>query len=110
MKKICVLCFSFFLFALIFLTVYPASSVASGGCLQINNGGITTRQFCPTPTIWPTPAPFKENLGQQTSGGQKIYPASKTKTTPNTGPVAWSLPALFLLGGFGFLLRNKAKT
>ena len=101
--------FLFFGLAVIFIAVLPLHAFADGSCLSLNNGGVTTQQFCPTPTVLPTPAPFKENIPQQTSGGQTIYPANQTKTTPNTGPEAWSLPALFFLGGLGFLLRNKAK-
>ncbi len=114
MKKIYALCLTLFAFSL--LSYSP--TFAAGGCSALYNGGVTNQQFCPSQTVLPTPAPFKENLSlpatptpaQQTKGGQKIYPTAKTKTTPNTGPEEWSLPALFLIGGFGFLLRNKAKT
>jgi hypothetical protein len=117
MKKIYALYIAFFAFTLLSVSFSSSQSFAAGSCSSLYNGGITDKQFCPTPTILPTPAPFKENLSaaatptppQQTKGGQKIYPASKSKTTPSTGPEEWSLPALFLLGGIGFLLRRKAK-
>lgn len=99
---------SFFLFAMGVFALTPQQIFADGGCMQLNNGGLTKQQFCPTPTVLPSPAPFKEDLPQQTKGGQKIFPSNNSKSTPNTGPEEWSLPALFLIGGLGFFLRNKA--
>src|SRR5471030_2786809 len=107
MKKNYALCLSFFA-VLLYATIFPTQSLASGGCSALYNGGITNQQFCPTPT--PTPATKSVapvlhgyNPPLQTKGGQRIFPSSKTKTTPNTGPEEWSLPFLFLLGGLGFL-------
>ena len=100
-------------FALITVT---HQALADGSCLTLNNGGTTTRQICLTPS--PSNAPANQTTTQsqqqqqpqQNSNGQHVFPTSaNTKTTPNTGPDDWSLPVLFLLGGFGFLLRNKAK-
>jgi hypothetical protein len=117
MTKIYTLCLTFLALFLVFYSANSQKSFAAGSCSPIYNGGITTRQYCPTPSVLPTPAPFKENLSnktnptpvQQTKGGQKIFPAQQSKTTPSTGPEDWSLPALFFIGALGFLLRNKAK-
>jgi len=120
MKKIYALCLSFLAFALLAFVNSP-QSFADANCSPLFNGGITSQQYCFNPTPTPqnqnsqansqtpqnTPTP---NLVQQTKGGQTIYPAAKSKTTPDTGPEDWSLPALFLMGGMGFFLRNKAKT
>ena len=94
-------------------TVFAANT---GDCFQLNNGGITDRQFCPTPI--PTQAgqaPSNQTNSSanqtptQTKGGQTIYPVSQSKTTPSTGPETWAIVALIPLGGIGMLLRNKAK-
>lgn len=45
-----------------------------------------------------------------TRGGLTIYPSSKAKTTPPTGPAEWGLFTLAMFGIMGFYLRNKAKT
>lgn len=103
------------LYLIVFVTmlslsaVAPTQAAASGGCLTVNNGGITTQQYCPTPPATATlslteAAPTKA----PTSNGQPVFPSSKSKTTPNTGPEDWVLPSLFLLGGIGFLLRKKS--
>jgi len=106
------------------LTILPlfttSQTFAVQNCSPLYNGGVTNQQYCfnPTPTpenaknvqtnrttqVTATPAP------QQTQGGKRIYPVAKSKTTPSTGPEEWSLPALFLIGTLGFILRNKAKT
>lgn len=88
-----------------------APTFADGSCFPLNNGGITTQQFCPTPTSTPivSPQPATNNQQQKNNGGQQVYPPSQTKTTPNTGPEDWVLPTLFLIGGLGFWLRKKTK-
>jgi hypothetical protein len=96
--------------ALVLSAAFPVQSIADGGCSPIFNGGTTTQQYCPTPTVLPTPAPFNEYIPPQTAGGQKIYPVTQTKNTPDTGPNDWSLPTLFLLGGLGILFLKMSKT
>lgn len=93
--------------ALFLFAVSSVSARADGSCLAINNGGVTNQQFCPTPT--PTPAQSNTPAGtnQQQNNGRPVYPPQQTKTTPNTGPADWALPALILLAGVGLLLRNK---
>lgn len=110
MQKKC-LFLSLFIVTLLFLSLSPAKGSAQSNCLPYNNGGITNRQYCPSPaptsatvTAFPTQPP-----ATSTKGGQKVYPAVKTKTTPSTGPEAWALPLLFILAGAGLLLRNKTK-
>src|SRR5215469_15145568 len=98
MKIIYALCIAFSLLTMSFFAVYAQPTLADGGCMQLNNGGVTNKQFCPTPTAWPTPIPFTENLSpQQTKGGQKIFPSAKAKSTPNTGPAEWSFPLLLVI-------------
>lgn len=112
MKKIHTLCLSFWIIAMLGLAIMPTFSWAANGCFPLYNGGVTDQQYCPTPTpqsdsgtlLNTQVTPFT------TRGGQRIYPAPNTKTTPSTGPEAWSLPALFVIGAMGFLLINKAKT
>jgi hypothetical protein len=110
MKLLIVLC-SFFISTLLSLTVKPVQIFADGSCLTLNNGGSTTRQICP-PTPTPSQASIQistqTNNQQQNDGGQKVYPSSNSKTTPNTGPDDWSLPILLLIAGVGFFLRKKS--
>jgi hypothetical protein len=118
MKKIYALCLS--ILALTVIIIFNTTQTFAANCSPLYNGGITNQQYCFNPT--PTPqagsgqlpkaqiTPLTANQPQQTKGGQKIYPAAKSKTTPSTGPEVWSLPALFFIGGMGFWLRNKAKT
>jgi len=106
-------------FSLWFFTSTNQTFAAAANCSPLYNGGVTKQQYCFNPT--PTPnsetgtlphsqiTPLVGNQPQQTKGGQKIYPPSKTKTTPSTGPEDWAFPVLFLIGGIGFWLRNKAK-
>jgi hypothetical protein len=118
MAKIYALCLSFFALAVLFFSNTPQSFAAN--CSSLFNGGITNQQYCINPTPTPTSnsgslsqtqvTPLPANQPQTTKGGLPIYPAAKSKKTPNTGPEDWSLPALFLIGGMGFFLRNKAKT
>ena len=83
----------------------PAKSFADGSnCLPLFNGGLTSQQYCQSPT----PMQATNNTAQQPSSGQIVYPSPKSTSTPNTGPSDWVIPALFLLGGVGFLLRKKA--
>jgi len=87
------------------ILLLPGKTVADGSnCLPLLNGGLTSQQYCqsPTPTITPV-----NNTVQQTSG-QTVYPSPKSTSTPNTGPNDWVLPTLVLLGGAGLLLRKKA--
>jgi hypothetical protein len=119
MKKTFALCLSSFALTVLFLLNIPQTFAAN--CSPLYNGGVTKQQYCfnPTPTpanantdrnvVQPKATP-KPNLPQQTKGGQRIYPATQSKTTPSTGPEEWALPALFLIGIMGFWLRNKAKT
>ena len=118
MNKIHTLCLSFLACVIFVLLTTPQTSAASD-CFPLFNGGVTNQQYCfnPTPAaqsgsgLLPkaqiTSIPV--NQPQQTKGGQIIYPTTKTKITPDTGPEAWSLPALFFIGLLGFFLRNKAK-
>jgi len=85
----------------------PQQIFADGSCFTLNNGGTTTQQLCITPTVWPTPAPFIENIPSQNAN--PVYSPVKTKTTPDTGPADWTLPSLVLLAALGFLLRGKTK-
>ena len=82
----------------------PAQAFAESNCLPLNNGGLTSQQYCQFPT--PTAV---NNGSQQTNSGQPVYPAMKTSTTPDTGPASWSLVGLLILGGLGFWLRKKTK-
>lgn len=111
MKKVYVFCIVISFAAFTLAAVFPSQSIADGGCSPLFNGGSTNQQFCPTPTptVWPTPAPFKEYIPPQSSGGQKIYPVDHTTKTPDTGPDDWSVPALLFLGGIGFLFRKMSK-
>jgi len=112
MKQITILFLVSFATA-VFLTAQhmPVTVSADGSnCLPIYNGGVTSQQYCINPTPTPASVGFpNQNQSQQTTGGQPIYPSSQTKTTPNTGPADWALPALFLLGATGLLLKKKAK-
>lgn len=110
MKKVFALCMVFLFGALAFVAAFPVQSAADGGCSPIFNGGATTQQYCPTPTVLPTPAPFKEYIPPQSSGGQKIYPVTRSGNTPDTGPADWSIPTLFLLSGIGIFFKKISKT
>lgn len=98
-----------------YFAMFPGYSFADG-CLPLYGGGITDRQFCPTPTPENTPAKTpvrtktKPNTISQTKGGLSIYPAPQKKSTPDTGPEAWPIIGLLPLAGAGFLLRDKAAT
>jgi len=90
----------------------PLPVAASGGCLPLNNGGVTNQQYCPSPapstaTLSLTQAAPTKAL-QQTRNGQPVFPSSKAKSTPDTGPEDWVLPSLLFIGGLGFLLRKKS--
>ncbi|HVA96377.1 MAG TPA: hypothetical protein VND99_01870 [Candidatus Acidoferrales bacterium] len=104
----------FFMAAISFLALFPASTHASGGCLPLLNGGVTNKQYCQSPTPMPSAnSGSQTTLGQNTiqqTGTQKVYPAAKSKSTPNTGPETWYLFAFVIAGGAGLLLRNKANT
>lgn len=52
-----------------------------------------------------TPTPTK---AAATKGGTTIYPPTRSKTTPETGPQALALFALIPLGGLGLWLKKKA--
>jgi hypothetical protein len=118
MKKTYALCLFFLVAAMLSIVFSPTPSFAANGCSALYNGGITNQQYCPSPKPLSGSGslpnnqvtPIAAKKPQTTKGGQTIYPAPKTKTTPSTGPEEWSLPVLFVIGGFGFLLRNKAKT
>jgi hypothetical protein len=110
--------FLIILCATFILALSTVKTFADGSCLAINNGGITNQQFCPTPAPaqaeLPTLAPVNNNQQQNTNqpknnGDQQVYPPSQTKTTPDTGPEDWSLPALLFLAGTGLFLRKSAK-
>jgi len=124
MKKTYALYISFAVVALFGIT-NASQTYADSNCYPLYNGGVTNQQYCFNPT--PTPGsdsndnsgsgslpsnqitPLPKNPPQQTKGGQPIYPRAQSKTTPNTGPADWSLPALLLIGGLGFWLRKKTK-
>lgn len=93
---------------LVALILSSVPTYADSNCLPISNGGPTTQKVCFTPTVWPTPAPFTENIPNQTTSSNKVYSPSSAKTTPDTGPYDWSLPSLLLLGAAGLLLRKKS--
>lgn len=85
---------------------------ASGGCTALYNGGITTQQHCYAPT--PTPALASHQIiavptKAPSKTGQPVFPSSKAKTTPNTGPADWALLSLILMAGAGIILRKKTK-
>lgn len=117
MNKIYALYISFLAIGTLFLFSTPQTFAAN--CSPLYGGGVTNQQYCFNPT--PTPesnsgilpknqiTPLPANQPQETKGGQKIYPTAKSKTTPSTGPEDWAFPSLFLMGGLGFWLRNKAK-
>ncbi|HWY79144.1 MAG TPA: LPXTG cell wall anchor domain-containing protein [Candidatus Sulfotelmatobacter sp.] len=88
-------------------------SEASGSCFSLYNGGMTDQQYCPTP-VPSTKLAFTESTPtktpHQTTGGQTIYPPSKTKSTPKTGPEDLSLVGLLIAGGAGLFLQKKAKS
>ncbi len=114
MNKSYGLCLIFLALFSIFL-ITPQQTFGAN-CSLLYNGGLTKQQYCFNPTPTPKNAIENHNTTQtknpppeQTKGGQKIYPVTQSKTTPNTGPEEWSFPALVLIGGIGFLLRNKAK-
>jgi hypothetical protein len=90
----------------------PRQVLADGSCLTLNNGGPTSQQVCvsplPTPAISTTPLTINNNQ-QQNNAGQTVYPPTKTKSTPDTGPEDWSLPLLLLLAGTGIILQNKSR-
>ena len=102
MKIFLIILCTIFVFA-----IHPQQLFADGSCFTLNNGGATTQQVCPTPTVWPTPAPFTENIPSQNANGQMVYSPSKTKTTPDTGPEDWTLPGLIAAGIVGFYIRRK---
>lgn len=109
--KIFFVLYLFIAVACLRLTTDAPQAFADGSCLTLNNGGTTTRQICLTPS--PSNAPANQTndpqQSQQDNKGQHVYPtSSNTKNTPNTGPEDWVLPSLILLGGLGFILRNKA--
>ncbi|MGI8419972.1 MAG: hypothetical protein ACR2LN_05010 [Candidatus Levyibacteriota bacterium] len=101
------------LFALItsfFITAASPSVVLAAGnnCLLVNGGGITDKTVCPTPA--PTAAPFpafNNSAPRKTPGGQTIYPTSKSKSTPSTGPESTSLIILGAMAAIGLYLRRK---
>ena len=109
MKKVSILYYVCAL-ALFAFAINPMHVYADGGCLTLNNGGPTKQQVCLTPIPTPTisVAPLINNQ-QQNTPTQPVYAPSKTKSTPNTGPADWSLPALLFLGGIGLLLQNKSR-
>jgi hypothetical protein len=98
-----------FIAGMLSVSIFPGKVVASGNCLPLFNGGVTSKQYCLNPTPYPA-ALTGQNTVQQTGTGQRVYPSSNSKTTPNTGPETWSLVMLFFLGGTGLFLINKAKT
>jgi hypothetical protein len=111
MKNLSIL---YYLCALVlFATIMnPAHVLADGSCLTLNNGGPTSQKICvsplPTPALSTTPLTINNNQ-QQNHPGQTVYPPTKTKSTPNTGPEDWSLPLLLLLAGIGVILQNKSR-
>jgi hypothetical protein len=112
--KIHYILFLFLVGVLLSTSIKPTQAYADGGCLAINNGGVTTQQFCPTPTPAPaiSQAPENNNQPQGNQGNTNqpsIYPSSSSQSTPDTGPSDWVLPSLFFLGALGILLRTKTK-
>jgi len=97
----------FFGLIIIYSSATPAHAFADSGCFPLNNGGVTTRQFCPTSTQ--QPAFPSQNSMKQTTPSQKVFPASKAKSTPNTGPEVASLIGLFPLAAAGLFLKKKTK-
>jgi len=53
---------------------------------------------------------FTNNPTQSTKGNLQIYPPSRSRTTPPTGPEDISILSIAAFGFLGFFLRNKAKT
>lgn len=106
MRRNLLLIISFFAVATAYVVFTPAEIEASGGCLPLYNGGITTQEFCPTPTPIPysPDSPFPA-VNPQT--GQPVYPSSKSSTTPNTGPGDWTLISLVGAGITGWYIRKK---
>ena len=110
MKKIFTLYSIVFLTAITYVAFFPVTVHASGGCTALYNGGITTQQHCYTPT--PTPALASHQIiavptKAPSKTDQPVFPSSKAKTTPNTGPADWALLALFIIGGIGLFLIKK---
>jgi hypothetical protein len=113
MYRIILFSLGLFVTTIFYLSFQPGKIVASGNCLPLFNGGITSKQYCqnPTPTLAENTSSTTTGQfpSQQSGSGQKVYPSTNSKATPNTGPENWSLFALFFLGGTGLLLINKAK-
>ena len=93
--------------------VMPGQTFADG-CQLLYGGGITKRQFCPTPqpekerTTPLGKTTTKPNVISQTKGGLPIYPTTKKTTTPDTGPeLLWLLMLLPIAGSGVFLIRKS---
>lgn len=65
-------------------------------------------QFCIQKNETPSTTARQANTGS-TKNGLTVFPPSKTKATPATGPETLALSALFASGLFGFILRKKSK-
>jgi hypothetical protein len=115
MKKLLFLCVSIS-FAWGAITT-PVMARETPSCYKLYGGGVTTNQYCPKPPIDTSTKKtthqqavkqITSQIKTQTKGGQTIYPITKAKVTPETGPELWMILGLLPLAGCGFFLRNKA--
>ena len=92
---------------------YPAI-VNAQSCQPLYNGGVTERQYCPTPAPTKTPEQKIQEVNGDTApsnttkGGLTVGNKATTTTTPDTGPAALGLLALAPAGLLGVYLRRKA--
>ncbi len=99
--------------SLLLYALLPGQTFADG-CQLLYGGGITKRQFCPTPQPKKErPAPLdktttKPNAMSQTKGGLPIYPTTQKTTTPDTGPETGWILLLLPLAASGLFLRKNA--
>jgi hypothetical protein len=93
------------------VTSFPLQVAEASNCLPLYNGGITSKQYCQSPTPYPGTNTGTSAVGQTsahpTENGQKVYPSTNAKSTPDTGPADWSLPMLIIIGGIGLFLIKK---
>lgn len=108
--------FSLLASSIFFLTpkeTYAATPTPT--CTVIYGGGTIDCAKISQAVMQPTTAPSNQNTQpakqtQQpamTKGGLPVHAPSQTKTTPATGPEAWSLLSLLPMAGAGIWLKKK---